>query len=321
MPTRMPDGLEFACRARWRLSPADYSLHDRYARVSQMRIYLLPVPPAMQPGSQTLVYPSGNPDYGVEQDFLGYLTRSGVVSASPGNADWHYLPIFWTRWHLNHDYGKRGLEELAQSVSQAVLDDERTFTVCQYDDGPMVDLGRATLFLASRNGRDGIDIPLLRNDHSVPRIRPHKRYLASFVGRLSTHPMREAMAHAVAQRRDVFIHDGDKGERFFVRSTLRSHLALCPRGYGGSSFRFFESLQLGVPPLLLSDLDTRPFKNFIDWSRASLFAQSTDDLLRLLDHANPADLEAMAFVARRAYEHLRFGKWGRYVLCELEALR
>ncbi|MEI8226712.1 MAG: hypothetical protein WCH77_00405 [Planctomycetota bacterium] len=71
------------------------------------RIFVLQVPQELQPKRQAFSDPSHNRDYGIEQDFVAYLDRHPESRArSAAEADWHYLPVFWTRWHLNHD-GKK----------------------------------------------------------------------------------------------------------------------------------------------------------------------------------------------------------------------
>lgn len=285
-----------------------------------MKIHLLPVPERLRPSTQPFRYPRHNQDYGVEQDFYDYLAANRpLLTDDPREADWHYLPVFWTRWHLNHDYGKHGQEELQQAVSGILQDDAKTFTICQYDDGPMADLGRTVQFLASRKTGQGRDIPLLASPHRRPFWTPSKRYLASFVGRISTHPVRPRMAEALNGRRDVLIYDGDRGPGFFVRKTLGSYLALAPRGYGGSSFRFFEALQLGVVPILIGDLDTRPLKRSIDWDSCSFYVSDPAKLPSLIDSLDRERLVAMGQHGAEVYrERLAFGKWCRFVLDELE---
>lgn len=286
-----------------------------------MKIYILKTAKKLQPGSQKIEYPVDNDDYGVEQDFLQFLKHSPLLTDKPEAADWHYLPIFWTRWHLNHDYGKKGLNELQQAVDATVIDPKKTFTICQYDDGPLAKLGPAKMFLASRKGAKGIDIPLLRNDLRRPILRPLKRYKASFVGRLSTHPVRQKMATALKDRDDVCIYDGDKGQKFFVDTALKSYAALCPRGYGGSSFRLFEAMQLGVVPILIGDQDTRPFKQYIDWDQISLHVADPQKLSQLLDSVSNKSLKKMGLAAKQTYQRsLRFGRWCTYVIKELEAM-
>ena len=184
------------------------------------------------------------------------------------------------RWHINHEYGLYGISEL-QKEDQLIIDENKTFTICQYDDGPVVDLGKSLIFLSSRKNYNGIDIPLLSSPHKKPFIKPSKKYLCSFVGRKSTHPIREIMFQQL-NRGDVFLYDGDNGSRFFVKKTLESYISLCPRGYGGSSFRFFESMQLGIVPFLIGDIDTRPFKRFINWDEISFFSDSTSLIENLI---------------------------------------
>jgi len=127
-----------------------------------MKIYILPIDKIFQPGSVPFRYPIYSKDYGMEQDFLIYLLKHQELRVSkPEESDWHYLPIFWTNWHINHDYAKTGLAELQREVKRVILDDKKTFTVSQYALGPLVDMGKTVLFLSSRQSEKGIDIPLL----------------------------------------------------------------------------------------------------------------------------------------------------------------
>ncbi|MEW6065208.1 hypothetical protein P378_10765 [Desulforamulus profundi] len=288
-----------------------------------MKIYILPVPKKLQPAAQVFKYPRHNKDYGVEQDFYHYLLiNRDLTVENPRLADWHYLPVFWTRWHLNHLYGKICLAELQQEMDQAILDDAKTFTICQYDDGPLVNPGRASVFLASRKSEEGIDIPLLCSPHQAPPVKPQKRYLASFVGRLATHGIRQQMAQVLKDREDVFVFDGNLGSGFFVEKLQESYIGLCPRGYGGSSFRFFETMQLGAVPFLIGDLDTRPFKRFIDWDGMSLYTNSVADLHAILDSMKPAELVEMGEWAGSFWENeLTYQRWCKYVLKELVSLK
>lgn len=288
-----------------------------------MKIYLLPVAERLMPPAQPFCYPAHNKDYGIEQDFLKFLKDNpSLLASNPDSADWHYLPVFWTRWHLNHDYARSGLEDLQREVDRVILRDEKTVTVCQYDDGPIVNLGNAVQFLASRRGNSGFDIPLLSALHRLPFFAPGKTCRASFVGRLSTHPIRQLMADALRHRDDVVLIDGDRGPRFFVRQCLSSDLVLAPRGYGGSSFRFFEAMQFGVPPILLGDFDTRPFKGLIDWDSCSFYLSDTANLPGLLDQVTCQSLAQMGQQCSRIYrEKLAFSKWGELVIREMQSLR
>lgn len=285
-----------------------------------MKIYVLGVDEVTQPQRQGFYYPRHNKDFGVEQDFFEYLlSNKSLIVLKPEDADWHYLPVYWTRWHLNHNYGAEGVEELQRYVDAVIIDDARTFTVCQYDDGPLVNIGRAVQFLASRKTEHGVDIPLLSKSHRKPWFKAKKVYRASFLGRLSTHPIRHEMASALERRSDVLIRDGDIGTRAYVKMALHSYLALAPRGYGGSSFRLFEAMQLGVAPVLIGDIDTRPFKQFLPWDKVSFYVRNIDELGAVLDEKSAEELIAMGERAAALYkDHLTYQKWCPYVLKDLQ---
>lgn len=283
-----------------------------------MKIYLIPVAPHFQPQTQAWRYPGHNDDYDLEQDFLVYLARHPeLLTESADEADWAYLPIFWTRWHMSHDYAARGLDELRAEVARALAGMPRAFTVAMYDDGPVVDVGETVIFTPTRKSERGIDIPTLTASHKT-MDGVQKRYRASFAGRLHTHPFRGAMANALADRQDVLIKDGDFGEQAFVETLLASYLALCPRGYS-SSFRFYEAMQLGVAPLMISDWDIRPFKRLIDWDACSLYASSLDRVEEAVDRYDEATLLEMGQQAKSVYdEHLGYQRWCPHALTELE---
>lgn len=294
-----------------------------------MKICILPVDIRFWPKSTIIKYPAHNKDYGVEQDFLNFILKNEhLVTHNVKVADWHYLPIYWNRYYVNHNYGKSGSEELQQEVDKCIVDDRRTFTICQNRKALPANLGQTILFLASRKTDEGIDIPLLCLPHRVPLVyrlpffEPSKKYLASFVGRLKANPIRQKMTEQSINREDVYIFDGNKGRRFFVKKMLESYIALCPRGVGGSSYRFFEAMQLGTVPFLIGDLDTRPFKKFINWDEVSFFSKSVSNLNGMLDSLKEPHLLSMGRRAAKLYsEKLAYQKWCQYVIRELEEMR
>lgn len=285
-----------------------------------MKIFIIPIEEKFKPRSQKFKYPKHNSDYGVEQDFYKYIIKKrDIVTNNAKEADWHYLPVFWTRWHLNHNYGKNGLEELQQEVNKKIINDKKTFTICQYDDGPIINLKNTLTFLSSRKTFDGIDIPLLSSKHKIPLFfKKTKKYLASFTGRVGTHEIRKSMEEELLNKDDILMRDGNFGSSFFIKTVLQSYSSLCPRGYGGSSFRFFESMQLGIVPILIGNLDTRPFKKFIDWDKISFYKKDSEDLYSFLKSLNKDDLLFMGGNAKKVYEEkLSYQKWCEFILKEL----
>jgi hypothetical protein len=283
------------------------------------KIHILQIAKAFQPDTAPFVYPAHNRHYGVEQDFLEFLNRHPeLLTDDPAEAKWHYLPLFWTNWHLHHDYGKNGRNELQAEVSKRIIDPTRTFTVCQFVEGPLVDVKNTVVFYSSRKFPTGLDMPLLCAPHALPAAPIKKRYLASFLGRIATHPIRAQMQEALRNRSDIYIRDGELGAALFAGTMCAAYMALCPRGYGGSSFRFYEAMQLGVVPCLIGDIDTRPFKESISWDDCSLYARDVDELSVLLENSVPSDLLKMGARAKEVYDnHLTYQRWCSHVLGHL----
>lgn len=291
-----------------------------------MKIYILPVHSDFQPAKQPFLYPKYNVDYGVEQDFLTYLhAHPGLVTTNANQADWHYLPIYWTRYHLNRHRQPTGLLELQAEVYRIVQNDRMTFTVCQFDDGPKVDLGNTVQCLSSRKNSSviGIDIPLLASPihESFVHDQIKKKYLAVFLGQFKNHPIRSELYELLKDREDIYIRDGDFGIEPFVNSILESAIGICPRGYGGSSFRLFEVMQLGRVPLLIGDIDPRPFKSFFPWQNFSFFIEHAADIIAILGSSKLTDLERMGLFARDVWGELSYQKWCPYLIRELELIK
>lgn len=296
-----------------------------------MKVYVLPVPDTMMQSSSSFVWPNHNEDYGVEQDFYAWLIDSDLLTDNPRKADWHYLPIWWNRYYLNsfmnntdEDANERYKQALIGATRRAIIKLRRTFTVCEYDPfvmQPWLPLDGVTVFTGSRRHTWGIDIPLLSTPHVAPEPLADKQYLASFTGHLGTHALRQCMDTELSGRDDIHIEHGNQGENYFVRMMLDSHVALAPRGDGGASFRFYEAMQLGVVPLMISDMDTRPFQRWLDWDGCTLYRDNCDGLYQFMNDIGHSELDAMGRRAQTMYnDHLAYGRWCQYVMRELETL-
>lgn len=286
------------------------------------KIYVIPVNPEFQLRKMKRPYPPHNNYYNIEEDFLVYLNKHPeLLTNNPNEARWHYLPIFWTYWLVIHKHGKRNLQELQNEVDRCMNNDDKTFTICRMASGPMVRTGRMIQFLGSRRTQEGYDVPNLCLPHEVTRLLPKKKYLACFVGTLKTSKIRMRMAEDFKNSGDILVANRGKGEDYFVRTMLESYVALSPRGYGGGSFRFYEAMQLGVVPFLISDIDHRPFKEFIDWSKISFYACNEVGLegrLRKIDKQQALEMGILA--AKVWSEELDYQKWCKYVLMQLETI-
>lgn len=282
-----------------------------------MKIYIHPINKEFQPDGIAHPYPQYNSQYGVEQDILDYLQRHNLTTLDKNNADWIYLPIFWTRWHVNHSWSSWGRDILQDYVDSLNLEYDKVFTVCQYDDGPIVDLKAATIFLSSRKTEKGIDIPLLASPLERKKQWKDKTILASFAGIFSTHPFRQIMANSLKDNKNVALYNGNYGTEHFVNLMENSQIALCPRGYGGSSFRFYEAMQFGTIPFLIGDIDTRPFKQYIDWNSCSFYLDDPNKTKEFLENIDTSKLEEMSRNALDTWDKIKYGEWCKYALKEL----
>ena len=197
----------------------------------------------------------------------------------PDIGDAQYVPINWTGWFCNHGYGD-GTQTLRQYVLDLKLPKGNYFTVVQNDDGTKCDdilhgIG-CTIFACG--GVGDVALPLLCDAHPERPYNTTPKYLASFVGSITTHQIRKKME-------DVIDHDprfffGKGGSNLFRSLMGDSVFALCPRGYGKTSYRMYEAIQLGIIPVYIYDDEWLPYKDFLNWSDFCVMIQ-VDILLSL----------------------------------------
>jgi hypothetical protein len=287
-----------------------------------VKIYILPVKDEFQPPTIPVIYPSHNIGFkDAEETYLSYLkSHPEIITDNPMEADWYYLPVFWTHWLVSHNFGNKDLYKLQNECHRVLIDDNKTFTIYEYAEQPKVDIGKTTTFLGSRTSPNGLDIPLLCALHN-PITSFSKKYLASFVGSITTHPIRQEIKELLEKRDDVLIADSSHGLNYFVSTLLESYIALCPRGYGGASYRFYEAMQLGTVPFLIGDIDHRPFKKYLDWDKISFYTNNITDVESIITSKNKEELLEMGIHAKKVYdEEFANGNWCKYITMELESL-
>ena len=152
-------------------------------------------------------------------------------------------------------------------------------TVVQHDDGPQLQLPKDTIIFGACTGT--IPLPLIYEDtaHTLEQMtRVSKTQLASFVGTI-THPIRRDMVRVLSDQTGISFRIKETWSSsvpeqdavLFVEDTLRSKFCLAPRGYGRSSFRFFEAMLLDtVPVYFWDDQEWLPYQDIIDYRTFSL---------------------------------------------------
>ena len=106
--------------------------------------------------------------------------------------------------------------------------------------------------------------PYINNFDPEKALKVDKKYLFSFIGRNSWY-IRDILFNMKFNRPDIKIENSDgfqfwknvegNGERqeYFYRTLLESKFSLCIRGTGTNSIRLFESIRLGISPVIISD--------------------------------------------------------------------
>jgi len=213
----------------------------------------------------------------------------------PAACNYIYIPVFWT--NLQNHPGFQGMKEKYNVLLRAAYDKElklamdlhtslpKYFTIVQHDDGVLLELPYGTIVFGACTG--SIPLPLIYEDityYLSTHVKSEKTLLASFVGSI-THPVRAAMMDAVKERDGIICQTKDTWTvsvprhlaDSFVDLTLRSKFCLAPRGYGRSSFRFFEAIQLGtIPVYFWDDKKWLPYQELVDYHRFSICIQEKD---------------------------------------------
>jgi hypothetical protein len=268
--------------------------------------WLCPPPPFPYPGHQCGPL--------VEEFAADYLREH--AGDWPLDHAWTYIPGYWTNHACALSRQGRLVRKLSRRRMRRFLATlpagRRYFTVSQHDDG----LAQRGLYRPNRpiyefsaGGGGDLPIPLLCDPHRPVARRRDIR--ASFVGALSTAthrcPARDAMAAALSRRREYLIRDvtpvwGEADARSlaektaeFIDTLCRSVFALCPRGYGKTSFRLYEAMQLGCVPVYLYDEPWLPYADAIDWNEICVLVHvdRIDRLHDILASKSERDIAAM----------------------------
>ena len=195
--------------------------------------------------------------------------------------EFKYIPIFWTNCYTNKVFSKSDYN--IQEILNNLDENQKYFTISQHDDCVYENLPKNTIVFSmggNKKGKNIIPIPLICSP--IPKIKNDKKYKISFVGSL-THPLRNQIYNYFKNDNDFIffvknwqlISEESDIERF-LNITSQSMFTLCPRGYGATSFRLYESMQLDSIPIYIYDNPWLPWCDEIDWNKLSILVESKD---------------------------------------------
>jgi hypothetical protein len=249
----------------------------------------------------------------IEEKCMNYFKKNYNQISS----EYIYLPIQWTAYHLLNGYGKN-LTDLAEYYETIIKKYPKSifFTIVQYDGGTLIKLKNCRIFSCSGDFLSPIGensfyepIPLICAEHPNKNI-INKKYKVTFCGRI-THGIREKIFFNLKSQKDYFLYEtlsnkfSDIDTQIFRYLINNSIFTLCPRGYGPTSFRLYESIQMKSIPIYVSDEFWLPYEKEIEWNKFSLcinenqissIPQIIDNIIKEKKH------EQMIEIGQRIYE-------------------
>lgn len=184
-----------------------------------------------------------------------------------------YINVSWTNLYCNAQF--KGIpfnSKKLQSELNKLSPTEKYFSIVQFDEGIRHKIPKDTIVFGCCSG--DIPIPLTyENEDFFSNIKKKtwddKKFFCSFLGK-KTHNLRTQVYEYVKQFPDYFYYQvvGQYDQNSYVEKCIDSKFCLAPRGFGRSSFRFFEILKFGsIPVYIWDDKDWLPFKDKIDYKK------------------------------------------------------
>ncbi len=188
----------------------------------------------------------------------------------------------WTAYYCSNGWGKKsGPLATLQTFVDSLPRTERYYTICQFDDGPMVDFKDLDIIVfGMAGGRVDYQIPLLCQPHAHIN-KPNRDITASFIGRI-THACRAGVL-ALSGRPGYYVTDKDHAITQYTAIMQRSVFSLCPRGYSATSFRIMEAIHAASIPVYISDQFLLPYGLPFDYG---VCVKAGEDIVNALCYAD-----------------------------------
>lgn len=217
-------------------------------------------------------YPAHQKGLLIEEYVLKYLTEH----KDEIKTEMVYLPILWTSYLCTNGGNSRELQEFYDNLPK----DKTYFTIVQYDDGTRINMPNCVVFSCCANNPSAlkdIPIPVLCDRHFQKRNEDYE-YLISFIGRIGA-KVRPKMFEELQGKENFHIHESAGNTDLFLEYLKKTLFSLCPRGYGITSFRMYESMELGcIPIYIVCDDDPHwiPFADKIDWNKLAILLKESE---------------------------------------------
>ena len=258
-------------------------------------------------------YPPYHEGKYLERYFIDFYKEKRTEIDQTG---YHFLPVCWTDLYL---YRSDLLNQL-QNVLDSLDTNLKYFTVSQHDNAPFQKLPKNTLnFSAGGNQPNTIPIPLICSP--IPDIGDIKKDIfCSFVGSITapiqgwglvSHNLRTKMIETLVNNPKYILKPKhwsseieEERKNLFLDITSRSKFTLCPRGYGATSFRLYEAMQLGsIPVYIFKDKPHLPYTDTINWKKLAILVdfENINQIDKILNDITDESYEEMLKYTKEIY--------------------
>jgi hypothetical protein len=237
-----------------------------------------------------------------EKYFYEYIKKNNpILNRKYINATWTNL--YCNSLFKNIPFNNQKLQKELDSLPQ----EDKYFTIVQFDEGVKYNkLPPDTTVFGCCFG--DIPIPLTYETTAFSnqklKLWDDKSIFCSFLGG-HTHILRNKVYEYVQQFSDYYyeiVKDLSVSKELYIQKSIESKFCLAPRGFGRSSFRFFEILKLGsVPVYIWDDENWLPFKDKVDYSKlcVSINIKDLEQLDSILRNITKEQYEDMVFYYKK----------------------
>lgn len=224
----------------------------------------------LKPSTNGSTFPPQNND----QHTIEYYFYQHLISENKYKSNLSYLPIQWEGILDNQSFDKT----LVNNELKKYQHKNKMFTVSRLTGGPRFDINNCIIFTTGgifdtppNDNLSHIPLPLIADKYLDVPIN-EKNLIASYIGR-NTHPIRVHIEKLFKRNNKFLVKNLDSMDATFNNKQQneykdiisRSYFSLSPRGYGPTSFRLYESIELGSVPVYISDKFLLPFSDILDW--------------------------------------------------------
>ena len=219
-----------------------------------------------------------------------------------------YINATWTNLYCNSLFKNIPFNnEKLQKELNSLPQEDKYFTIVQFDEGVKYNkLPPNTTVFGCCFG--DIPIPLTYETTAFSnqklKLWDDKSIFCSFLGG-HTHILRNKVYEYVQQFPDYYyeiVSDLSVSKELYIQKSIESKFCLSARGFGRSSFRFFEILKLGsVPVYIWDDENWLPFKEKVDYSKlcVSINIKDLEKLDTILRNITKEEYEDMVFYYKK----------------------